>query len=123
MFAPGERMTWDGIDTDPSCSLTKVVAIDGVAIAEQMARLLSPGTRLDQLLPDPGRRGIGRYVEVHQLAPPMGDEHQHAQRLERQCGHRSEEHTSELQSHRDLHSFPTRRSSDLSRPPWDWPLR
>src|SRR5215211_3165880 len=29
---------------------------------------------------------------------------------------RSEEHTSELQSHRDLHSFPTRRSSDLARP-------
>src|SRR5919199_1605482 len=28
----------------------------------------------------------------------------------------SEEHTSELQSHRDLHSFPTRRSSDLSSP-------
>src|SRR5476649_2460046 len=31
-------------------------------------------------------------------------------------GARSEEHTSELQSHRDLHSFPTRRSSDLSPP-------
>src|SRR5476649_2372710 len=33
---------------------------------------------------------------------------------------RSEEHTSELQSHRDLHSFPTRRSSDLlmRRPEW-----
>src|SRR5476649_2689663 len=30
-------------------------------------------------------------------------------------GGRSEEHTSELQSHRDLHSFPTRRSSDLRR--------
>src|SRR5476649_2935797 len=29
--------------------------------------------------------------------------------------HRSEEHTSELQSHSDLHSFPTRRSSDLHR--------
>src|SRR3712207_1496656 len=29
---------------------------------------------------------------------------------------RSEEHTSELQSRRDLHSFPTRRSSDLLRP-------
>src|ERR1044072_6457035 len=26
---------------------------------------------------------------------------------------RSEEHTSELQSHRDIRSFPTRRSSDL----------
>src|SRR6202049_3237609 len=37
-----------------------------------------------------------------------------------QCGActvlRSEEHTSELQSHRDLHSFPTRRSSDLVAP-------
>src|SRR5215218_4741490 len=32
-------------------------------------------------------------------------------------GERSEEHTSELQSHSDLHSFPTRRSSDL---PWCW---
>src|SRR5476649_1243724 len=30
---------------------------------------------------------------------------------------RSEEHTSELQSHRDLHSFPTRRSSDLCASP------
>src|SRR5438034_1372220 len=29
---------------------------------------------------------------------------------------RSEEHTSELQSHSDLHSFPTRRSSDLPFP-------
>src|SRR5579875_3142832 len=29
-------------------------------------------------------------------------------------GLRSEEHTSELQSHSDLHSFPTRRSSDLT---------
>src|SRR5882672_567752 len=29
--------------------------------------------------------------------------------------YRSEEHTSELQSHSDLHSFPTRRSSDLPR--------
>src|SRR5882672_7276681 len=36
------------------------------------------------------------------------------------CRRRSEEHTSELQSHRDLHSFPTRRSSDLH--PWPEPL-
>src|SRR5476649_2581665 len=33
--------------------------------------------------------------------------------LQRYEEKRSEEHTSELQSHRDLHSFPTRRSSDL----------
>src|SRR5262252_5612324 len=42
-------------------------------------------------------------------------------RAGRRAGHtsfsRSEEHTSELQSHSDLHSFPTRRSSDLSRRP------
>src|ERR1035437_430019 len=31
---------------------------------------------------------------------------------------RSEEHTSELQSRRDLHSFPTRRSSGLVRVNW-----
>src|SRR5882672_4754765 len=38
-----------------------------------------------------------------------------ARKLCRQAGEasRSEEHTSELQSHSDLHSFPTRRSSDL----------
>src|SRR5579875_3631547 len=34
--------------------------------------------------------------------------------VNRICFSRSEEHTSELQSHRDLHSFPTRRSSDLA---------
>src|SRR5476649_1256168 len=37
----------------------------------------------------------------------------HEMGVERKFGVRSEEHTSELQSHRDLHSFPTRRSSDL----------
>src|SRR5882672_10059706 len=34
-------------------------------------------------------------------------------RLAEHLARRSEEHTSELQSHSDLHSFPTRRSSDL----------
>src|SRR5476649_1523276 len=36
----------------------------------------------------------------------------------RDAAGRSEEHTSELQSHSDLHSFPTRRSSDLSLKPF-----
>src|SRR5476649_2697205 len=40
-----------------------------------------------------------------------GDSHGGEPRMPRRG--RSEEHTSELQSHRDLHSFPTRRSSDL----------
>src|SRR5215211_6758105 len=38
-----------------------------------------------------------------------------AQQAEIDALRRSEEHTSELQSHSDLHSFPTRRSSDLRR--------
>src|SRR5215211_4147932 len=42
---------------------------------------------------------------------------QRARRRQVDLGDRSEEHTSELQSHSDLHSFPTRRSSDLSRRP------
>src|SRR6476646_10405911 len=44
------------------------------------------------------------------LPPLRGDERDAVRRL----AARSEEHTSELQSHRDLHSFPTRRSSDLA---------
>src|SRR5476649_1014863 len=40
-----------------------------------------------------------------------------------QSAERSEEHTSELQSHRDLHSFPTRRSSDLWKCQCDEPIR
>src|SRR5476649_2802842 len=44
-------------------------------------------------------------LEIHRRLAPM-----HAIDL---ANARSEEHTSELQSHRDLHSFPTRRSSDL----------
>src|SRR5476649_993783 len=41
------------------------------------------------------------------------DENGVLQNTTREIWRRSEEHTSELQSHRDLHSFPTRRSSDL----------
>src|SRR6476646_6758585 len=44
---------------------------------------------------------------------PLRLPHRRAHRLA--VRRRSEEHTSELQSHRDLHSFPTRRSSDLCR--------
>src|SRR5476649_2367305 len=55
------------------------------------------------VLPDEFHRS-GTVERVH------GDQVFKTIRLER-----SEEHTSELQSHRDLHSFPTRRSSDLFR--------
>src|SRR5579875_3286859 len=58
-----------------------------------------------------GRRRSGQF-------PLMQDKKVHFERygfpaLQARARSRSEEHTSELQSHRDLHSFPTRRSSDL----------
>src|SRR5476649_1449030 len=46
------------------------------------------------------------------MAAKQGDSSAADAALEKLC--RSEEHTSELQSHSDLHSFPTRRSSDLA---------
>src|SRR5215211_5735935 len=48
---------------------------------------------------------IKRYVNKANRGEPLAPK--------KSPGPRSEEHTSELQSHSDLHSFPTRRSSDL----------
>src|SRR4030095_7660185 len=50
---------------------------------------------------------LKRYID------PIGMELNPSTSRSRTGSHRSEEHTSELQSHSDLHSFPTRRSSDL----------
>jgi len=66
------------------------VAINGIAIPEEMPRLTSPGRRLDQLAPHPGGSRIGRDVHVHQRAAVMGDEDQDVQRLERQGRHGQE---------------------------------
>src|SRR5215204_1456087 len=64
------------------------------------------------------------YADPHQPARPRPPRHSGpatgspsaaTPRPARRSRHRSEEHTSELQSHSDLHSFPTRRSSDLCR--------
>src|SRR5476649_302970 len=57
-------------------------------------------------------RGDRRFAGGHPAGRPSRDRLAH---LRHEAGRdtRSEEHTSELQSHRDLHSFPTRRSSDL----------
>src|ERR687893_598298 len=66
---------------------------------------------------------LGRHVLAHRLDRLAGDDLAADGGLERDLEEvavdRSEEHTSELQSHSDLHSFPTRRSSDLS----TWPSR
>src|SRR5476649_1762246 len=55
----------------------------------------------------------GANGQLHEGIGPQERRQQIAHVRDRQSK-RSEEHTSELQSHRDLHSFPTRRSSDLA---------
>src|SRR5215204_3910853 len=65
-----------------------------------------PIYHLDRVVPTE----IGRHP-VHDEEPADG---QLDAELLSDLADRSEEHTSELQSHSDLHSFPTRRSSDLS---------
>src|SRR4030095_13231863 len=59
-----------------------------------------------QMLGGKFRDRVRLYADTTETEDPK----EQANRLKR-----SEEHTSELQSHRDLHSFPTRRSSDLCR--------
>src|SRR6266704_5357379 len=46
----------DAINTDPLGTLAKVAPVDGISIAQQMARLASPGCRLDDLSPHPSSR-------------------------------------------------------------------
>src|SRR5947207_474955 len=61
------------------------------------------------------RYPLERTVQVLELDPVVaagGDAYAAGNVRERSL--RSEEHTSELQSHSDLHPFPTRRSSDLA---------
>src|SRR5882672_361416 len=61
---------------------------------------------------------VARFEDLHAGEEVVGDA---AERIDVRA--RSEEHTSELQSHRDLHSFPTRRSSDLRAASWPPPGR
>ena len=77
----------DGSDTNPSGASPKVAAIHRVAVVQQMARLVAPRRRLDDLSPHPGRRRVGSHIDVHQLAPAVGDEYQHVQCLERERGY------------------------------------
>src|SRR5947209_8680245 len=80
----------DGIDTDPSGSLAEVAPVHHVSIPQQMARLLAPRCRLDELAPDPGSGRVRRDVDMHQLAPTVGNEDQHVQGLEGERGHREQ---------------------------------
>ena len=71
---------------DPKCfrTLNEVTAINAIAVADKIARLAGPASRLNQLTPDPGRGGVGGHIEVDEFAPVVRDEEEHVERLERQ---------------------------------------
>src|ERR1044072_7013111 len=58
-------------------------------------------------------RSVSSTGETHHEPSRDGDDDREPVRGALKVHGRSEEHTPELQSHRDLHSFPPRRSSDL----------
>src|ERR671916_714497 len=107
--------TWRSM-MPPTCSMR---CGSPVAIDRKSTRLNSSHTEIYTLSLHDALPIYARDVQqvVHQpreLADLALDDAAHLLDAMRVAGgHRSEEHTSELQSHRDLHSFPTRRSSDL----------
>src|SRR5712692_9835426 len=68
----------------------EVFAVDVVAVVDQVARLSAPGSCIDQLLPDPGRGGIGGDVQVHEFTPAVTHKEQDIQRPETDRLHHQE---------------------------------
>src|ERR1044072_408306 len=112
----------DPVALDPFAPAVEQPAWEAVRVGRE--RLLEPEPHH---LPVPGRAVLARALlgettaradrrerGPHARHGQQGPEPQRLHDPERQSPDRSEEHTSELKSHRDLHSFPTRRSSDLA---------
>src|SRR5262252_5571602 len=92
MVVPGDRKS-----TRLNSSHTVIYTLslhDALPISESLEKIVATGHA--QELPPGTTIGMAVGAEIPNGGP-----------------WRSEEHTSELQSHSDLHSFPTRRSSDL----------
>src|SRR5476649_817594 len=112
-------MVWIAAAKPASSVIVAWISIDSSTVDRKSTRLNSSHTviytlSLHDALPILGNQkaeqpvlyGVDRRRETREFSDRCLDQH-------RQQHGRSEEHTSELQSHRDLHSFPTRRSSDL----------
>jgi hypothetical protein len=69
---------------------SEVIAEDGIAVAQQVARELVKGKGLPQLLPRPLRGRVGRHIEVQDATSVMGQHHKHVKDLETDRGHREE---------------------------------
>src|SRR5579875_95586 len=107
----GARNTYHA---DAGLAMSAIVPIDRKSTRLNSSHTVIYTLSLHDALPICQRREYAAH------AKPSHDQRgeEHIPRRRRPCNerhrpHRSEEHTSELQSHSDLHSFPTRRSSDL----------
>ena len=76
------------LDPDPSSACDEVPAIATVAVSDEEPWLLTPGVRLDHLLPDPGRDRVLRDVPVPDAAPAVVDHDEHVERAEGEGLHR-----------------------------------
>ena len=74
----------------PLAPRDEVGAVAAVAVSDQVARLAPPGSRLDQLPPDPGGRGMSRHVDVHDAPAVVGDEDHDVERAHSDCLHRKQ---------------------------------
>ena len=68
-------------------SFAKLRSVRVVAIPEQLFRRCTPGSRLDDLLPDPSRSRVRRDVDVDEFTPVVGDEYHDIEGPERQGRH------------------------------------
>src|SRR5438270_6729257 len=77
-------------DADALHPSPELVTVDAVTIPEEVARRRVIGERLDDLLRSPcGRRRIG-YVEVHDLAAMMLQDHEHVEHAKGRRRHHEE---------------------------------
>src|ERR671917_413939 len=96
-----------------------IVVLENIVRDRKSTRLNSSHTEIytlslhDALPIYEGARVLARQPVADGAHARGGLRRRRRDRRAREHRPRSEEHTSELQSHRDLHSFPTRRSSDL----------
>ena len=78
------------MDAHVSHLFSEVIAKDGIAVAQQVARELVEGKCLPQLLSRPLRGRVGGHIEVQDAAPVMGQHQKHVEHLEAKGGHREE---------------------------------
>jgi len=70
------------LDAEPGGVRDEATTVAAVAVPDEIAGLLAPGSGRDQLAPNPLGRGMGGHVEMHQPSASMGDKKEHVQRVQ-----------------------------------------